>query len=855
MAQRYSYTEEHLLFLRQSPLCVKPPGLPPAEEWMGPPPETFRNQPGKVNDARKGGDSLLLGQENRRPTLDRNASRTSGFADDLILGPPRNAFASATAIRGARSGDADKGSKDLDRPDRTDRFNFRNRTNDADSTGDRLGRDNHNRDGKDGRNNNGFRRRGDQDQDTEGWSTVKPRKSFGAEGAERFQGRMGGAGTDRFPARDDRRTRDREDQDGGNRRTFRPRDQEDEDPEAPRRNGLTRGKTDLWFSKDSGTATATEASTGQKHIERKSWRDRAPPEERPAERHNDRQDRNFERRWDRQQKVENDPEWMAEPAEEPSQGRTADDFRKFMEAMKSGPKSDEKPASIALDKPSTDSFFELEPKVLSAPAVENRPDKFFEAFGGTGLDAGAPAAEAKDAARPKGAKPSRFLSFLAQQENGQPKAEPPTPAPTASAGDGKPPSGEADKLAFQQLIEKLHSSRLGGSGSPTPNGPPPPGPPRDAPGGLYNLMPQKSNVASPEPFQQYGNDRRDDPRFRPPPQLSPYEMMTSRMGLPGPSHSPPVSRPEHALQELLSQRQSQSNPRGPQTPGVVNENTEFLMHLMQGHRRAEPMRPEQRQPDQHLPEQLLARMQQQQQSSKQGPLPGMPDREHLEYQRERSASQRQQQLRGQPGPQGFMDESQFHPGDLNARPPQQPTQILQRPMPPPGLDHQMHPFHMGGPSGGAGPAPQMQPQRPMIPPPGLLNSGPRNANVGPMPGMQFPPNFPPPHGPPGPSNFPSVPLPPHIGGPPPGPPEGMAGPPRQMQPPPGFFGGPPPPGFMGPPGMGFPGGPGAPGGPGGPGPDGLGPSVMGYGGLPSPFDRMERMDRRGMMPPPGNFRG
>lgn len=29
------YTAEVLLFLRDSPLCVKPAGLPPAEEWMG----------------------------------------------------------------------------------------------------------------------------------------------------------------------------------------------------------------------------------------------------------------------------------------------------------------------------------------------------------------------------------------------------------------------------------------------------------------------------------------------------------------------------------------------------------------------------------------------------------------------------------------------------------------------------------------------------------------------------------------------------------------------------------------------------------------------------------------------------
>jgi len=29
------YTAEFLLYLRESPLCVKPLNLPPAEEWMG----------------------------------------------------------------------------------------------------------------------------------------------------------------------------------------------------------------------------------------------------------------------------------------------------------------------------------------------------------------------------------------------------------------------------------------------------------------------------------------------------------------------------------------------------------------------------------------------------------------------------------------------------------------------------------------------------------------------------------------------------------------------------------------------------------------------------------------------------
>jgi len=31
----FRYTPEELIFLRESPLVVKPPALPPSEQWMG----------------------------------------------------------------------------------------------------------------------------------------------------------------------------------------------------------------------------------------------------------------------------------------------------------------------------------------------------------------------------------------------------------------------------------------------------------------------------------------------------------------------------------------------------------------------------------------------------------------------------------------------------------------------------------------------------------------------------------------------------------------------------------------------------------------------------------------------------
>ncbi|KAK4126129.1 hypothetical protein N657DRAFT_679123 [Parathielavia appendiculata] len=858
MAGRYS--AEFLLHLRQSPLCVKPPNLPPPEEWMGPPPDTNRNQQKTTNDRPKGGEGALVNQENRRPPHDRNGSRNASNPDELILGPPRTSFASAsaTSIRNPRTGDSEKGFRDFDRQDRTDRFNFRNRTSDSENAGDRFGRDL-----RDGRNN-GFRRRNDQDQDSEGWSTVKPRKSFGHEGAERFHGRMGGVGaSDRFGGREDnRRLRDRDDREVGDRRTRnfdnRSRDFEGEEPETPRRNGLQRGKSESWF-RDNATSGGNDAPpmSQRERIDRaKSWRER-DLDDKPADRYGDRNDRNYERRWDRDRhaRVENDPEWLDEPLEEKAQGHTEEDFKKFMETMKAAkgggaPKPEEKP-STAFDGPPAEAAAGMDHKVVSAPAIEQGPDKFFAAYS-SGLDVGTPSAEVKDAAKPKTGKSSRFMAFLAPQEDSRAKTEPPTPAAGVQPGE-KPSSSQqsdADKEAFALLIQKLQRSGFGSAMQSS-------GPPTQPTSGKYpepspfQEMQHKSAVASPEPFFQYGSsDRRDDPRTRNS-QLSMHDILSPRpVGLPGPPT--PGTRPEQALQDLLAQRHhlpSQPSTRAEQQNlTAVTRNRDFLVGLMQSHRDA---------PEPPRTEQLLLRIPQ---PTKQVSLANVPDREQ-DYPRERSASQRQ--LRGSGGPPGFLDDNQFHPGDVDTRPPQ-PTQILQRPPPPPGLDHQMHPFHMGGvnptaaaaTAGAAGHMPP--PQRPMIPPPGLINNGPRNV---PMPGM-FPPNFPPPHshggpvGPPG--NFPPGPPPPPDGmaGPPP-----LPGPPRSMQPPPGFFGGPPPPGFMPPPGMG--------GGAGGfqqglDGPPNAGTipgghsGMPGFGGMPSPFERLERMggmDRRGMMPPPGAYRG
>ena len=702
-------------------------------------------------------------------------------------------FASATSIRSGGIKPAD-GEKTLRDGDSRDKFAFRNKAADIpDNNADRF---------RDGRAGN-YRRRGESDQDSEGWSTVKPRKSFGHEGAERFHGRMGGG--DRY-TRDDRRTRERDDADATRdhpRRTFEPRsrDKEGEEGEAPRRNGPNRGKSDPWFKE--GSSVDDRPSQRERIDRAKSWRDREPD---ATDNHRDRNnnERTYERRWDRErdQRAERDPEWLDEPAGDKAGGHTEEDFKKFMEKMKRGgaPKQEEKGLG-APEAPGVESFFdEVDAmKGSSAVAVEQGPDRFFEQYAkSAGLDDGTAANEAKENAKAKAGKSSKFKSFFTSQEDTRRQTEPPTPAtgappppPPESLGALVPSqSSPSEKLAFQNLLEKLQRQALSGGGTPlhaTGFQEPPP-PQRHHEPQPQPETRQKAPVVSPGPFQQYGREQREDPRFQGNHQAALQSLLAARQVDHG---AAPLPRPEHVMLQEHAQRQHMHNQGGPRVEqNPQDRQAQFLMTLMQGHRNA---------PQPQRTEEVLLRMPQPQ---KQAPVPSVSERDleaeyHRERERERernrSAAQRQQ-MRAQPPP-GLFDE-QF-PSDN--RPPQ-PTQILQRPPPPPGLDHQMHPqaFMQGGG--------QLPPQgRPMIPPPGL----PGNPNRA-MPPM-YPPNFPP-----------------GVFHPPP---DGMGGPPpRNMGPPPGFFGGPPPPGppgFMPPPGMGFQGPP-----------EGIG----------FPFDG------RGMPPPGAGFR-
>ncbi|EHK99611.1 hypothetical protein GLAREA_05082 [Glarea lozoyensis ATCC 20868] len=811
------YTPDELHFLRDSPLVVKPPGLPPVEQWMGAPADaTARNAAKPQTDRSRNYDSdFTLDQPHKRPAPERHVSRNSANPEDIILGPPKTAFMSATSLRNAGKA-FDSGERTPGRElDTRDRFSFRsNRI--AEGENDRP---------RDGRNNNLRVKRNEGDQDSDGWSTVKPRKSFGNEGAERFNGRMGLS--DNRP-KEDRRFKDREDRDVKDRpaRGFdnysREKENEDQDRDS-RRNGTGRGRNEPSWFKDNNDGPPTpnnRNSNGDRFMDRsRGWREkeREDRDDRVVDKYDrgdrrergDRGDRG-DRRWDRDrdQRQEREPEWLAEPEEEKQQAHTQEDFQKWKDQMAGKDKAAKTPAAeTPLSAEAGGGFFGFDkPQKVETPlAMDTGPDKFFGKWASPNQDGNTDSGiESRKEGMAKAnttGKASRFTSFFTPQEETQrrqtePQPPPPMPMPPQGGVEAlfqNAPISQAEKaketLAFQQLLSKLQRTTVNGPTGSTPpislaQQPKPPAVEKQQP--ISHSIPVTHGT--PEPFQQYRHDEGRQPARNS--QQALQDLLAQRQA----TNSQPTSRPDQMLQELVGQRQnalSQSSVRQDQQPSR-NNNTEFLMGLMQSAKAA---------PDPQRTEQLLLRMPPGQKSSADRDRHIQQQLMEQELQREaahREAAQRERasaQRQARPPP-GFYDDASFQrgPPPQHERQPNnlQPTQILQRP-PPPGLD-----------LGWERPA-QLQPQHRVaqnIPPPPGLQNGPNRAM--PMPQQMFPPGFPM-------ANFP---------------PE-MPGPPRniQMQPPPGFFNAPPP-GFM-PPGMsGF-----------------QGPEGMAFG---PPFD--------GRGPPPGGYR-
>ncbi|RDW80845.1 hypothetical protein BP5796_05543 [Coleophoma crateriformis] len=755
MAMRY--TPEELKHLRQSPLVAKPTGLPPAEQWMGLPTDNARTQSNRQSGDRSKNHNApnLPAQENRRPAhVSRNSTSnisqitcvsnvlTCADPEDIVLGPPKTSFMSATSIRNA--------GKPFDSPDRPglrtidsrDRYSFRDKVGDSD----------HER-SRDARPNSLRPKRTDGESDGEGWSTVKPRKSFGTEGAERFNGRMGVTGH-RDDKKEDRKFKDREDRDVKERhsRGFenftrdkeRERDHDHPDGEG-RRNGNGRGRNEpSWFKEDAPSTPRDRNSNGDRFTDRnRGWRekdDRAP----------DRGDRT-DRRWDRDQRQERDPEWMDELANEKNQAHTQEDFQKWKEQMAGKDGAKVQPTEETRQIPDAfapGSFFGVEKAKVETPLpIDTGPDKFFGMWA-TSKDS--PENEAVVESKKEGlvksktsGKASRFASLFTPQEEPQRRATEPTPPMPAAPQNAleslltSNTQTTSEKEAFQQLLQKLQRQTLAASGSTPPINPAqqPKPPPQES-------KPQSAPMPVPEPFQQYRPERQDEGRQRD--RNSQQALLTDLLSQRQMTGSQPSAvRPEQMLSELVSQRQttlSQSSVR-PDHPQSRNSNTEFLMGLMQSAKAA---------PQPQRTEELMLRMPpQKQQIDRQIQHQLMMEQREQEIQRERNAAQRQNQ--GRPGPQFF---------DERGGP---PMQILQRP-PPPGLE-QMPPSWAQQPN-----QLSASQQRHVAPPPGL--AGPGRGGM-PMPQQMFPPGLPMGSFPP---DVPNMRAPPgYYGPPPPGFPPQMSG--------------------------------------------------------------------------------
>ncbi|EDN92383.1 hypothetical protein SS1G_08246 [Sclerotinia sclerotiorum 1980 UF-70] len=723
------YTRDELLFLRDSPLVVKPAGLLSTAEWMG------------DRDA-----NPLLEHTNRR-------ARNNANPENIQLVPTRTTFSSANPARNAIKG--------IDSPDRPalresesqSKLSYRTKIDDSD---DRPRRDM-------------LRPKPGDGVDPEGWMEVKPRKSFGTEGAERFTGRMGGE-----RHREEKRFKDRDDRDAKERprgfENFSRDKDKNHEQENNRRTANGRGRTEpSWLRENNdGPPTSRERIANAERFDNrhKSWR------EKDSDNRGDRD--KGDRRWADRDRDHDDnnrslPEWAAEDktiqisqrndhqksqisTANNSRKHTAEDMQKWKEAMHSKNKPGVSDTVVEeVTQPKVDEHTPFpdvqKAKILAPLDTGTNEDGFFRLWAPPNNDTGLASqfevgtehmVKSAVSAAP-GGKTSRFNKFFQQEEPSR-KVEPQTAIPKASyrlESLNNNAQSPADKEAMPMILAMLQSS-----------GTPPANP-------MMQSKPPSQEKQPGTPFEgrdptlQHLPDRHDELRSNAHSYAHNLHDLSAQREQAG---SQPTVRPEEMLHHLVNQRQhaiSQSSFRGEQPR---SEQTAFLMSLMRDAQAApEPQRTEQiilGHPPRQQPSRQLQHQQQQ-----------LEREQELQAQRERGNPQRR--------PPGFFDEPIYRGGPPpqhdNSRP--QPTHIL--PRPPPGLE-QLQQGWPGQPSSQHPPPQQFRPAAP----PGLAGNVPRPMQ---MPQQILPPgfqmagsmnNFPPPEALAGPRNMPFNPA--YFNGPPPG---------------------------------------------------------------------------------------
>ncbi|KAL8686150.1 MAG: hypothetical protein Q9218_007312, partial [Villophora microphyllina] len=452
MARRY--TRGELEHLRASPLVARPPRLPPIEEWMGPLPDPNQK---KAPNRGKNEETPAHDGNSRRPMFERHMSRGSSngmlqgshdvalftnllhsVPEDIVLGPPRTAFASAAGARHSRNSDSqarsNSGAQGEDSA-RGDRQNYRDKyarqstRDDADGEGSqqaRSGNQQHRKatiehdswsgrqsrvpaqdDTERGARSNGYR---DQDRDKDGNPVSRPARGF-----------------------DNHR-----------------RDAMNDETNDTRRNGHGRGRNEPSWYRDEKDG---EADGRRDTTRARDWRDKNRASARGADLD-----------WSQNAKPETDPEWMDEPdVQEKKQAHTQEDFERWKERMKAGsngPNQENAPPS-GDQRPTHERTFSS----LTSPAAKTKAetplviDPSIDGFFGQWNDPAKKenitsegATQGKAETKIKAAKASKFTGFFGAKP---PRVEQEAEVPAASPFTASADSSTEDKEGFQRILKLL----------------------------------------------------------------------------------------------------------------------------------------------------------------------------------------------------------------------------------------------------------------------------------------------------------------------------------------------------------------------------------------------------------------
>ena len=451
---------------------------------------------------------------------------------DIILGPPKTAFASASTIRNIP--------KSLDTPGRP---NLTSYISNSSKNENQLSRDksNDDKDKRDGEEDTTKvptlgvmhgRRNGREDGDT--WEGLRSGKSFGTDDSQRTFRKNG------------ERDNDQDKVDGRNNRRPQQKGFEShrrgDDNTTNQRNGIGRGNRASWY-RDSDPQSSQGLDGGRENTKGRDWRD--------GERSNR---RGVDREWNRSTRAEQDPEWMMEPeAEDNRKTHTVEDMEKWKASMKASTTAEPsltEPAD-SRSRSASEALPNVGNRKLGTPLIlDPSVDKFFGMWSlpksGDRAAAGEDGEEKSkpDTTRPNPPKSSRFTGFFGSKPEKTPSQ--PEPQSFSVPPEKEKDSSSEDKEGFQRILQML------GSGNPVVDNASP----------MFFAQPTKP--ARVEQGPSGGADHI----------ISPREHVKENERASPPIHSP-RSRRSIGLESLLG-------PQSPREgPGPQNRDSEFLLKLMQ----------------------------------------------------------------------------------------------------------------------------------------------------------------------------------------------------------------------------------------------------------------------------------